>query len=377
MSVNVRRHPRGGWDVDINVLLVTGDRHRERRKLSASYSKTTAREWGLRRERELLLTGPKVRKEVPTLEAFAPRFIEGYARANRQKPSGVAAKESILRLHLVPELGSRALDTISNEQVQRLKSRLHDKSPKTINNVLSVLNVLLKQAVEWGVLEKMPCSIRLVRVPRTDAAFHDFDDYERLLKAALTIDPRSYLIALLGGEAGLRAGEIVALEWADVDLERRQIRVRHSDWCGELTAPKNGRIRFAGMTERLAAAIRQQRHLRSRRVLCKDDGTPITRQGAWSRVRYAAKRAKVPTGVHILRHTFCSHLADAGRTDAWCAGARRASEPRDDSTVLPPESRGPRRDDQAARKPRDVARSWRQFGDAEGVKLVTCVARTR
>ncbi len=156
MSVNIRRHPRGGWDVDINVLLATGDRHRERRKLSASYSKTTAREWGERRERELLLTGPKVRKEVPTLEAFAPRFIEGYARANRQKPSGVAAKESILRLHLVPELGSRTLDTISNEQVQRLKLQLHDKSPKTINNVLSVLNVLLKQAVEWVCWTRCP-----------------------------------------------------------------------------------------------------------------------------------------------------------------------------------------------------------------------------
>jgi hypothetical protein len=81
-------------------------------------------------------------------QAIAPRFIEGYARANRQKPSGVAAKESILRLHLVPELGSRTLDTISNEHVQRLKLHLHDKSPKTINNVLSVLNVLLQQAVE-------------------------------------------------------------------------------------------------------------------------------------------------------------------------------------------------------------------------------------
>ena len=54
--------------------------------------------------------------------------------------------------------------------------RLYDKSPKTINNVLSVLNVLMKQAIEWGVLDNMPCSIRLVRVPRTDAAFHDFDD---------------------------------------------------------------------------------------------------------------------------------------------------------------------------------------------------------
>jgi integrase len=312
MGVNIRQHPRGGWDVDINVLLATGDRHRERRKLNASYSKTTAREWGERRERELLLSGPRIRKEVPTLEAFAPRFIEGYARANRQKPSGIAAKEGILRIHLIPELGARALDTISNEQVQRLKLRLGDKSPKTVNNVLSVLNVLLKQAVEWGVLERLPCSIRLMRVPHTDAAFHDFGAYECLLVAAQEIDHRSYVIALLGGEAGLRAGEIVALEWADVDLERRQIRVRHSDWRGELTAPKNGRIRFVGMTERLATALRQHRHLRSRRVVCTNEGTPLTRQAAWSRVRYAAKRAKVPTGVHILRHTFCSHLAMQG-----------------------------------------------------------------
>jgi hypothetical protein len=119
MSVNIRLHPRGGWDVDIRVLLATGDRYRERRKLDASYSKTTAREWGERRERELLLNGRKIRKEVPTLEAFAPRFIEGYARANRQKPSGIAAKDSILRLHLIPELGSRRLDRITNEQVQQ------------------------------------------------------------------------------------------------------------------------------------------------------------------------------------------------------------------------------------------------------------------
>ena len=89
----------------------------------------------------------------------------------------------------------------------------------------------------------------------------------------------------------------------------RRRRGPHSDSCGELTAPKNGRIRFVGMTERLAMALRQQRHLRSRRVLCNDDGTPLTRQGAWSRVRYAAKQAKVPTGVHILRQTFCSHPA--------------------------------------------------------------------
>ena len=66
------------------------------------------------------------------------------------------------------------------------------------------------------------------------------------------------------------------------------------------------------MTQRLASALRQHRHLRGRRVLWEDDGTPLTRQRAWYFVRYAARRAGVRTGVHILRHTFCSHLAMRG-----------------------------------------------------------------
>jgi hypothetical protein len=92
--------------------------------------------------------------------------------------------------------------------VQQLKLHLHDKSPKTVNNVLATLSVLLKTAVEWELIEQLPCSIRLLPVPRRDAAFHDFDAYERLLEASQSIDYRTYVIALLGGDGGLRVGEI-------------------------------------------------------------------------------------------------------------------------------------------------------------------------
>ena len=153
---------------------------------------------------------------------------------------------------------------------------MQGKSPKTVSNVLATLSVLLKTAVEWELIEQMPCAIRYCRL-NADAAFHDFDAYEKLLEAARSIDWRKYIIGLLGGEGGLRVGEIVALEWADIDLERRQISVRHSDWRGQLTTPKNGRGRFVAMTERVATALRQHRHLPSSRVLCKDDGKPITR----------------------------------------------------------------------------------------------------
>ena len=143
-----------------------GARRRERRKLTLS-SKSGARRWAEARERQLLTHGPATaRKEVPTFEVFAPRFLDGHARANRQKPSGVAAKETILRLHLIPLFGRKTLDAITNEDVQRLKLRLRDTAPKTTNNILATLRRLLSAAVEWDVIDAMPCTIRQVKTSR-------------------------------------------------------------------------------------------------------------------------------------------------------------------------------------------------------------------
>ena len=80
-----------------------------------------------------------------------------------------------------------------------------------------------------------------------------------------------------------------------------------------MTTPKGGRLRYVPLTIRLAAAFRDHRHLRSPRVLCQDDGQPLTRQMVQYRVLRASRRAKLSQdGVHILRHTFCSHLAMRG-----------------------------------------------------------------
>src|SRR5712692_5847626 len=145
--VKVRPFRRGGLEVDITFRLPDGSMYRERRKAPVS-SKSGAQRWGQDRERHLLQHGPPQRKkEVPTLELFAPRFIDGHARANRQKPSGIAATESIVKWHLLPALAAKHLDAITNEQVQKLKLALAHRAPKTVNNVLTVLSTLLKKAV--------------------------------------------------------------------------------------------------------------------------------------------------------------------------------------------------------------------------------------
>jgi hypothetical protein len=164
MSVKLRQRRKGGWEIDVRVVSPDGTRHARMRKRSPLASRSDALRWaeGLERVMFQRLMDPAQqtpRKEAPTLRAFAPRFMDGHARANRQKPSGIAAKEMILRVHLLPALGHKRLDAIKSEDVQRLKRNLEAKSPKTVNNVLAVLSVLLKKAVEWEVIAHMPCTV--------------------------------------------------------------------------------------------------------------------------------------------------------------------------------------------------------------------------
>ena len=258
---------------------------------------------------------PAANREVPTLETFAPRFVDGHARANRHKPSGIASIESILKWHLVPTLGSKRLDAITHEQVQRLKLALSERAPKTVNNVLTVLST----SQEGGGMGRA----RAAAVRRQVVAKSQEDHgVSRLRLVRAVVDRRSQARngcvpdGVGGGDAGLRLGEIVALEWRDLDLAARRLTVQRSDWLGHVTVPKGGRSRQLPMTQRLTAALKAARHLRCERVLCLPDGSPITRDRVIKAVRGAQRVAGIEQGVHILRHTFCSHLAMKGRLRA-------------------------------------------------------------
>ncbi len=138
-----RRRP--GWhEVDIRWKAPDGTVCRDR--TTHNCSKTAATRWGEERVRALLSRPSHgFTKEVPTLEAFAERFMQGHALANRHKSSGIAQKRTALRVHLIPALGRRKLHAISNEDVSRLKHDRRQHAPKTVNNVLTVLNTLLKK----------------------------------------------------------------------------------------------------------------------------------------------------------------------------------------------------------------------------------------
>lgn len=324
MTAKVRAARGGkGWEYDVRFLWPEGGRFRERANAPVS-SKSAALRWAEARERSLLTLGkaawvatktPAAPVEaVPTFAVFWPRFVEGHYRANRKKPSTIDAAESLNRLHLKPALGDRALNEITNADVAALKSTLSTKSVKTTNNTLSVLSRCLRTAVEWDEIGVMPCRIALLKTMRTTAVWYEREHYRRLVDAAAKIDPRVHILVLLAGSAGMRRGEIMALKWTDVDLPRKQINLQRAFWRNHEDSPKGGKGRIIPMTPELAAALTKHRHLKGERILYSDRGARLSNRTIRNWLGQAQRRSGLADNgaIHMLRHTFCSHLAAAG-----------------------------------------------------------------
>lgn len=308
--MTARRDGRKGWVVDFIYRFPDGRKERVRRT-SPVQTKRGAEAYE-RLLREEMLDPPQPREEVPTFNRFADEFLATYVKSNNKK-STEADKTSVLKVHLRPTFGKLWLDEIDLRRIERFKAKLVEKvaKPKTANNILAVLNKLLSYAVEVGVLESKP-RIRLFRVPPTKFDFLDFEEWERLV-AVLDLEPLWGPAILAAGEGGFRLGEILGMWCEDMDHVAGVITVRRALWRDHLGSPKGHRERKVPMTRRLAARLKEQRHLKGKFMWSDDEGEPLTKKMAQRALERCCRRAGLRRiGWHKLRHTFCSHLAMRG-----------------------------------------------------------------
>lgn len=326
------RGKKPGWEFDIRLRWPEGGRDRVRGKCPLP-SKDACKRWAEAKERALYAEGreafrkPPVQNvgtsaQVPTLAEFWPRVVSDHYEAERKKASALDSADSIYRKHLAPRLGNTRLDQITTADVAGLKGALAESAPKTVNNILSVLSRALRCAVAWGVIAAVPCKFGLLRVTQREMHFYELEEFRRAVAAAGKISSDHRVLVLLGGSAGLRRGEIRALKWSDLDLTRRLIRVQRAFWENVEGLPKGNRARIVPMTEELAGALKAHRHL-GERVLMRN-GEALSNWHVRDMFRQVQRRAGLPVlgngkkesqkggGIHILRHSFCSHLAMAG-----------------------------------------------------------------
>jgi integrase len=136
---------------------------------------------------------------------------------------------------------------------------MEDKSAKYVNTVLGILSNLVKTAKRLRVIKEIPVdTFGLLKVDTSrPPPFYTEEEYGRFVEAALKLDLRIGTVVLLGGDAGLRAGEIRALAPYDVKWDQRQLHVERQVWRNVVDTPKCGRGRMVPMTDRLAWTIRK------------------------------------------------------------------------------------------------------------------------
>lgn len=120
-------------------------------------------------------------------------------------------------------------------------------------------------------------------------------------------------MVLVGLRCGLRQGELLGLQWNDVDLKKGLLRVKRNVYRGKVGTPKGGRWRDIDLGDEVLGALKAHRHLRSEWVFCSMDGSRLTADQCRKPLQRACDRAGVRRiGWHVLRHTFASHLAMRG-----------------------------------------------------------------
>lgn len=324
MTVNVRWVERKGRDgrwieYDIRGEYPDGDPYRERCKSHLSSISATER-WAEQRESIIIETWKDRREKTNQAPSLADLWIEYLrsCRARRNAESTIKWKTKLYATHIEPQFGARTrVDKIDGAAIEALKISMSTAKPKSVNNVLGVVRSLLGHALKTGRLTRLP-TIEMDKVPESAPKYLTPDEYARLISAALGLESercwQPLVLCLLGGDCGLRLGEMLALQWTDIDFDRRRITLQHSYSEGVLTPTKGKRFRVVGLSESTARVLQEHKHKRTPFVFHHEQrGQKVTPRVMYRWFELAIDRAGLKTKglVHVLRHTFGSHLAIA------------------------------------------------------------------
>ncbi len=182
----------------------------------------------------------------------------------------------------------------------------------TINFEVGVLRTIFNVAVKWGYLRDNPTKgVQKLKVDDSKPVrFLSKEECQRLLEAC----PEDlYPIYFTFLNSGMRKAELENLEWADVDVERRKLKIRRKEFWQPKTGEREIPINQALLELLTELKQKNDQSLRSNFVFPHQDGGRI-RIKLRDKLIEIAEKAKIEdlTKLHTLRHTFASHLVMSG-----------------------------------------------------------------
>jgi integrase len=253
-----------------------------------------------------------------------------------QKPSSVKATQSHLRTYIRPWLGKVRLEEFTAQAQQIFVTRLSQRvSRKTVLNVLGTLGSMLRTAKKWNYnchsLDRHELALPAKGI-RKAVRVYTREELSQIIAIAEQPYKTMFAIAAL---TGLRAGEVVGLQKANLDLDHRVIQVQRSAWYGRVQTVKSEASRApVAMPGALAMLLKE--YLATWKanpegfLFVNRNGRPyaqnkVVEYGLWP----VLDKLKIPRGgMHAFRHAHASLLLDIGANPTVTKEQMRHSDAR-------------------------------------------------
>ncbi|GJM17090.1 MAG: integrase [Thermodesulfobacteriota bacterium] len=248
---------------------------------------------------------------LDTKQILLSDFLDEYlihCEANKA-PNTYRLEKGLARI-LLAHFGNVLLKTIDNHGLEDYKTNRINKGlkPNSTNREIIIIKYMLRKAKDWEYIDNIP-HIKLLKVPKLPIKYLSVKEIDSLINhSSIWLKP----IIIVLRNTGMRIGELLNLRLSDIDLSKGYIMVISPKTNNYRVIPINSELSplLHWLTNNYIApksmTINKRLQIHNEYLFCHPDGSRI--KSIKTSFNNACKRAGIKATVHMLRHSFASHL---------------------------------------------------------------------
>lgn len=299
--------------------------------------------------REQVLSSNYIKPGRILLKEFIHDWREEYA-IHKIANSTLELYELQLEKRIIPALGHYHLEEITPFIIQSFINELKKDGARrdgksgslsggSINTVHRTLKNVFNRAVEWKFIIENPVTVKKENEKMTAGNVYEKNEISHLLKCLPQLELGWRLFFHIAVSCGLRKGELMGLQWEDVDLEAGILYIRHSLYHSNkvengfiLKKPKSERsVREIFIPSDILPLLKRykEQRIRERDILSNlweggdyffvfgnELGKPFSRRYPLTKwERFTKRNGLKKLRLHDLRHTNATYLLTTAKVD--------------------------------------------------------------